>query len=111
MNSSAYLTYVTCPSREVAVAIGTEVVQRRLAACVNVGSPITSIYEWEGALQVEPEVPLWLKTTPERFDALRAAIVELHPYAVPCVVAIPVVDGHPPYLDWVAAEVAPRGVS
>lgn len=108
MNSAACLTYVTCPDRDVAVTIGTAMVQQGLAACANVGAPMTAIYRWQGSLTTDVEVPLVLKTTAARFDALRAAIVAIHPYSVPCVVAIPVVDGHQPYLAWVAAEVQPQ---
>lgn len=85
--------------------IGREVVDRGLAACVNILPPMTSIYRWRGEVEKAEEVLMLLKTTPERFDALREAIVALHTYDVPEVVAIPVAEAHAPYLAWLQESV------
>jgi periplasmic divalent cation tolerance protein len=80
--------------------IARAVVERRLAACVNVLPEVVSIYRWKGSVEREEERLLVMKTTSERFEALRRAIVELHPYEVPEVIALPVAAGHEPYLAW-----------
>ena len=95
----------TVPTLETAERIAQAVVERRLAACVNVVPGLVSIYRWKGALQRDEERLLIVKTRAERFEALRAAIVELHPYEVPEVVALPVIAGHAPYLTWLDESV------
>ncbi|HSC86334.1 MAG TPA: divalent-cation tolerance protein CutA [Polyangiaceae bacterium] len=97
--------YVTAPSREVALQLAREVVEARLAACANVWSGVTSVYEWQGVLTEEAEVVLVLKTRRSAFEALRARLVAAHPYEVPCVVCQPILAGHEPFLDWVRAQV------
>jgi periplasmic divalent cation tolerance protein len=80
--------------------IATVLVERGLAACVNVVPGVTSIYRWKGALQRDLELLLVIKTRADRFEALREALVSLHPYEVPELIALPVEAGHPPYLAW-----------
>jgi periplasmic divalent cation tolerance protein len=101
--------YLTFPDVAAAEAIGTSLVEAGLAACVNVFPAGTSIYRWEGAVVREEEVVAWAKTTRDRLDALAAAVVAAHPYAVPCVVGYPAIGGAVAYLDWVgsATEDAP----
>lgn len=82
-------------------------VERRLAACVNVLSPATSFYRWEGRLQQEQETPLIIKSTTEAYSELERAIRELHPYELPEIIALPVTQGLESYLGWVAAECKP----
>ena len=76
-------------------------VDERLAACVNVHSPVTSIYRWEGAIEEAVERQLTIKTTMERVEALKARIKELHPYDVPEILVLPIADGGEDYLRWV----------
>jgi periplasmic divalent cation tolerance protein len=71
---------------------------------VNLVPSIRSIYRWQGAIEDAREVLAVIKTTTERLDALRARLVELHPYEVPEVVAVPIAGGHEPYLAWVVGE-------
>jgi periplasmic divalent cation tolerance protein len=80
--------------------IATVLVERGLAACVNVVPGVTSIYRWKGAVERGPELLLVIKTRADRFEALREALVSLHPYDVPELIALPVEAGHPPYLAW-----------
>jgi periplasmic divalent cation tolerance protein len=80
-------------------------VERGLAACVNVVPGVTSVYRWQGKVEAEAEHLLVIKTTAEGFEPLRAALVSLHPYEVPEVVALPVRGGHGPYLAWLDASV------
>jgi periplasmic divalent cation tolerance protein len=96
----------TAPDVATASQIGAALVEERLAACVNVVEGVSSIYRWKGAVQRDREVLMVLKTTTEAVERLRSRLVELHPYEVPEALALPVSSGHPPYLEWVRAEVA-----
>jgi periplasmic divalent cation tolerance protein len=94
---------VMCGSRKEARKIARAVVERRLAACVNeIGAPVRSVYRWKGKVETAEEFLLVIKTTKRRFAALRAAVLELHSYEVPEIVALPVVKGSPAYLNWIA---------
>lgn len=93
----------TCPDAETAARIACALVEEQLAACVNRLPGVHSTYRWQGKVVDDAEVLLVIKTTNERLEALRGRLVELHPYEVPELIAIEVVDGHPAYLDWIAA--------
>ena len=95
------------PDSESAFNLARTLVGRRLAACVNVLAPATSFFRWEGREEQATEVPVLVKSTEERWPALAAAIRELHPYATPEIVALPVVAGLESYLGWVEAECRP----
>ena len=97
----------TCPSREEAERIGKAIVEARLAACVNLVDGIHSIYLWKGEMEQNTEVLLVIKTRRELFNALRERLSQMHTYEVPEVLAVPVIDGSPAYLDWIDREVAP----
>ncbi len=97
----------TCPDDETAARIARTLVEEKLAACVNRIPGIASTYRWQGEIRQDTEVLLVIKTTRERFAALRDRLVELHPYEVPELIAMDIADGHPAYLDWIAAETAP----
>jgi periplasmic divalent cation tolerance protein len=94
-----------CPPEQ-AAEIARAIVQRRLAACVNLLPGVRSIYRWEGEVCDDGETTLVVKTTGAGAAALCEALVELHPYDVPEVLALPVdaVGSHAPYLRWVADE-------
>jgi periplasmic divalent cation tolerance protein len=87
--------------------IGRALVERGLAACVNVVPGLVSIYRWKGGVEREEERLLLIKTRRETFPALRDALVSLHPYEVPEVLALPIEDGHAPYLEWLDANSRP----
>ena len=91
-------------SAEDAERIAEALVERHLAACVNVLPAVRSFYRWKGVLQRDEERLLVIKTRAERFEALREALVALHPYELPEVVALPIVAGHAPYLEWIGAS-------
>lgn len=95
------LIFCTCPDAAVAGRIAETLVEERLAACVNLLPGITSIYRWDGAVQRDPEVLLLIKTTSERVATLTDRLRELHPYAIPEIIAVPIIDGLPDYLSWV----------
>jgi len=95
------------PDSESAFNLARALVQRRLAACVNVLAPATSFFRWEGREEQAAEVPVLIKSTRERWPALESAIRELHPYSTPEIIALPVVAGLESYLGWVEAECRP----
>lgn len=100
------LALSTCPDAETATRIARVLVEEQLAACVNRMPGIQSTYRWQGEIHDDAEVLLLIKTTRERFDALRARLVALHPCEVPELIALDIADGHIPYLDWIARETA-----
>ena len=103
---TALLCLSTCPDAETAARIARTLVEERLAACVNRVPGIQSIYRWQGEINDDAEVLLVIKTTRERFGALRARLSELHPYEVPELIALEIADGLPAYLDWLVRETA-----
>lgn len=105
---AALIALCTCPDAAVADRIAHALVEERLAACVNRLAGVASTYRWNGAVSVESEVLLVIKTARERYAALEARIVELHPYEVLEVIAIPIGAGYAPYLDWIAKETRPE---
>ena len=84
-----------------AMRIGRTVVEERLAACINITAPCTSIYWWEGKVEQSDEAPAILKTTLDRVDALIARVAELHSYEVPAIVAWPAAHALPAFAEWV----------
>jgi len=98
------LVLTNCPDDATAARIRRELVEQRLAACVNQLAPVQSTYRWQGAVEEASEVALLIKTTRDRYPALEAHLLRLHPYSVPEILAIPVERGCPEYLTWVLAE-------
>ena len=96
------------PDSESAFNLARELVQLRLAACVNVLAPVRSFYRWEGQEEEASEIPLLIKSTHDRYAQLEAAIRQRHPYSLPEIISWPVERGLPEYLDWVAQETTPR---
>ena len=95
---------VTAPTAEKAAEIARQVVEEKLAACGNVLPGVRSIYRWQGKVEEAAEALLVLKTARPRFKELADRIVELHPYEVPEVIALPIVAGHDAYLDWIVGS-------
>lgn len=100
------VVFVTCSSAEEGRRIARFLVEERLAACVNVSSPVRSLYRWEDRLCDDKEVLLIIKTERLLFDRVRRAVEKLHSYQVPEVLCLPVIDGAPNYLNWLGAAVA-----
>lgn len=94
---------VTAASQDEAVKIADEVVQSRLAACASM-IPVHSTYWWEGKIMNDQESLLLIKTTSDKFNSLEETIRKIHSYKVPEIIAIPVSNGFPPYLEWVHRE-------
>lgn len=99
------------PDAAAAEALAERLIRERLAACVNVLAPCRSVYRWQDAIEHTQETPLLIKTTRAGYPALEAAIVAHHPYELPEIVAVPVLQGFAPYLAWVARELAAGSTS
>jgi periplasmic divalent cation tolerance protein len=95
----------TLPDRDTANRIGRRLVEERLAACAQVVGPVASVYWWQGEVETAGEWYCHLKTTASRVDALMDRLRQLHPYETPEIVALPVTEGDPAYLRWIAASV------
>jgi periplasmic divalent cation tolerance protein len=103
----AIIVLCTCPDEPSAERIATALVEEHLAACVNRIPGIASTYRWQGKIQRDNECLLLIKTTRERFDALRERIVALHPHELPEVIAVDIALGLDRYLDWIESEAQP----
>jgi len=99
------LVLTTAGSKEEARKIARALVERRLAACVNVVPQIESVYRWEGKVEEAQEWLLVIKTTGSAYERVRDAIKELHSYQVPECICISIEDGSPDYLNWIADSV------
>ncbi len=95
----------TFPDTDIAARVARTLVEDQLVACVNLLPGIRSIYRWDGRICDEGETLAVIKTSPARYAALAARIAELHPYQVPEILALPVTDGHPPYLAWLLGQI------
>lgn len=105
---SVVVVFSTFPTADKAAEVARTLVTEGLAACANLVGPVRSIYRWQDQLQDDTETLAVIKTTREAFEAMKARLVELHPYEVAEVIALPVDGGHAPYLDWVAAQTKPQ---
>lgn len=101
--SEALLVITTLPDKDVAERLARTLVDQGLAACVNIGAPVTSVYKWQGRLERGTEVMLTIKTTRARYPALEEAIARGHPYELPEVIAVPITEALPEYLAWIEA--------
>lgn len=98
------LIYTTAPTRDAADALASSLIDKRLAACVNMLDGMRSLYRWEGKVESATEVAMLIKTTAAHTDAVKAVIDAEHPYDVPACLVIEVQDGLPDYLQWIARE-------
>jgi periplasmic divalent cation tolerance protein len=94
------VVFVTAPAEE-AVDLAKTLVDERLVACVNIVPGLRSIYWWQGKVEDEPEVLCIMKTRTTLFEALRDRVRELHSYEVEEIIALPILAGNLPYLDWI----------
>jgi periplasmic divalent cation tolerance protein len=98
------VAYVTAPGEEEAEKIARDLVENRLAACVNIVKNMRSIYRWQGKVEDEAEVLLIIKTRRALFGRLVEKVKQLHDYSVPEIIALPVVEGSRDYLKWLGEE-------
>jgi periplasmic divalent cation tolerance protein len=94
------VVFVTCGSEEEALKISQSLVEEHLAACINLFSPVRSIYRWEGKIWDEKEWILFIKTQKERFEEVERKVKSLHSYSVPEIIGLPIVEGASSYLNW-----------
>lgn len=103
---NAVLVYTTFPDITSAKRIGGELVDRRLAACINILPGMVSIYQWEGARETSEEVVAIIKTQEGRVEEVIAEIERLHPYDTPAVLTFPASGGSSAYIDWIRSMTA-----
>jgi periplasmic divalent cation tolerance protein len=106
MNDEVCEVVITGPSQEWVAAFTRQLVDDRLAACGHIITEIRSIYRWEGSVHDETEARVALHTRRSLVPAIVDRANRDHPYDVPCVIVIPIVDGNPVYVDWVLGETA-----
>jgi periplasmic divalent cation tolerance protein len=98
------LVLTNLPDRAAAERLADALIEKRVAACVNILAPCRSVYRWKNAVQHDEEHPMLIKTTQARYAELEQALRAGHPYELPEIIAVPIERGLPAYLDWVAAE-------
>jgi len=103
---AAILVLTSLPDHASAKDLARTLVSGRLAACVNVGAPVESMYHWRGEIETAREVPVVIKTRRALYDEVEAAVRAVHPYELPEIIAVPVIDGLARYLDWIETETA-----
>jgi len=104
LTDAAIVVLTNLPDQESARILARRLVEGRLAACVNIGASVESIYHWHGQIETGNEVPIAIKTRQVLFSEVEAAIREIHPYDLPEVIALPISGGSVAYLDWINAE-------
>jgi periplasmic divalent cation tolerance protein len=104
MEQATLLVLTNLPDADAARSLAQALVERRLAACVNLLPGVQSIYRWQGAVEEAGEVTALIKTTADRYQELEQAIRALHPYELPEVIALPLTIGLPGYLEWIRQE-------
>jgi periplasmic divalent cation tolerance protein len=102
--SQPILALTNVPDMETARAVGRQLVERRLAACVNCLPQVNSIYRWQNVVEEASEITLLIKTTRERYPEMEAMIKEMHPYELPEILALAINEGLPAYLKWIEQE-------
>jgi periplasmic divalent cation tolerance protein len=105
------IVLTTCGKSEDAEKLAQALVEKRLAACVNVVSGVRSFYRWQGKIENDAEFLLIVKTARGLVDQLRQELEKIHPYELPELVVAPIIDGSPNYLAWLEKEVASEGPS
>ena len=101
---SSILVLTTLPDQAQAEALARELLTARLAACIQIGATVQSLYHWRGKIETASEVPLAIKTRAGLYPRVEETIRRRHPYELPEIVAVPISYGLPAYLDWLAAE-------
>ncbi|XP_055771556.1 protein CutA homolog isoform X1 [Salvelinus fontinalis] len=107
MSGTHSAAFVTCPNEQVAKDLARGIVEKKLAACVNIVPKITSVYEWQGKIQEDSEVLLMIKTRSSKVASLAEYVRSNHPYEVAEVISLPIEQGNPPYLKWLG-DVVPE---
>ena len=109
MTSDAIVVFMTAANGEEATRLADMLVGAHLAACVQILPEMESVYRWEGKIERQSEVLLLAKTTRAKFDELEREVCALHSYDTPEIIAVPVITGSAPYLDWLKETTDPHG--
>jgi periplasmic divalent cation tolerance protein len=104
--NDAIAVFITTANSEEAARLADMLIERRLAACVQILPEMESVYRWQGKIERQKEVLLIAKTTNSRFEELERKVREIHSYETPEIVALPVTAGSPPYLEWLKSSVS-----
>ncbi len=99
---SYILVFVTAPDENTAADIARALVDKGLAACVNIVKDIRSIYKWQGKIEDEAEVLMIVKTRKTMFEALEKKVKSMHPYSVPEIISVDIAQGSGAYLEWMS---------
>jgi periplasmic divalent cation tolerance protein len=102
--SKCLIVITTVSNKEIGQEIAKSILEERLAACITISSSSISSYWWKDEITQEEEFILFIKTMSALFPQLKEKIVELHPYEIPEVIALPITDGYEKYLDWIEQE-------
>lgn len=102
--SEYFILYATFGNKDEALKTAHMLIDKQLAACANIHGPMTSVYRWQGKVEEAQEFALTAKTTKKKLDTAMAEVKRLHSYDVPCIIAYPIAEGFPPFLQWVAEE-------
>lgn len=101
MERAAILVLSNLPDVPSAQKLADALLAGHLAACVNIGAPVESMYHWRGAIEKTTEVPVAIKTRQSLYAKVEATVREYHPYELPEVIAVPLADGFSDYIDWI----------
>lgn len=104
MSAEFVFLYTTLPDEPTARAIAEDLVRERLAACVNIHAPMTSVYEWEGKLEAASECACFIKTRASLVPDLMTELRKRHPYTMPAMLVLPITNGNEDYLAWARAR-------
>ena len=103
------IVYITASGKEEAVGISRVLVEKNLAACVNIHDNVTSIYRWEGELKNEEETVLFVKTQTSLVPEIKKVVRGMHSYDCPCILTIPIQDADKDFADWIISQTEARG--
>lgn len=103
--SEAIVVFCTCADEDQALRMASPLIRDRLAACVNILPAVRSVYRWKEEIETAQEILLLIKTTQERFPAVRDRIAQLHSYETPEIIALPIIEGSEKYLSWLQQQV------
>jgi periplasmic divalent cation tolerance protein len=100
------LLFCTCPDEAIALSLAKQVVEAKLAACVNVVPHLHSVYRWKNSIETSKEVLMIIKTKSQTYKALENFLTEAHPYECPEIIACAITQGSPKYLQWIDEALA-----
>ena len=98
------LVITNFPDKNGAIVLANALIKKQLSACVNVLSPCTSVYRWQGKIESTEEIPVLIKTQRQHYERVEHLIKMMHPYELPEVIMVPIIGGLPAYLQWIADE-------